>query len=694
MVEPAEKEKLRQTRAFIDGEIERLVSASGARKEAVRERNRDFIAENPFGSVYGVCVDMIRNNENDLEQAERMRLDALLLERLRPAPYFGRVDFRYDDEDDTERIYVGLKTLTDGKTFYVYDWRAPVSALFYMGELGRASYTAPAGEIGGEITLLRQYTFKDGELTHHWDAELHIDDEVLRGVLSGPSAQTMRPIVCTIQREQNAAIRFAQNKNLVVAGPAGCGKTSIGMHRLAWLMYRARSEGTAVATGMLTNNQAFRSYLAGVLPELGETETSAFSFAELFQRYLPAYKVETALQQAEQLLCGSAFRVKNVGALYGDGFCSFLDAKLDAVQPRFVSIVVLGRTVLTSEDILRRFRALPGTVPVHERLETVADWVEEELQNDLLIHRKEILRHLLEVTERGESYTERYRSLRSQILERSKEMVLHAVPTDPAAVLIRSFGEYDAASPLLKPLRTRIGAKALYFEDAVLMLYIAAKLGCCRPYAAFSHVLIDEAQDLCPLQHKILRCLFPRAQFTVLADPNQGLVAALNTHSAEALAEIYQAHMMRIEKSYRSTRQISEYAKRFLPPEAEDYQVFRREGSAPQTHVTSDLPGTLAAVLSDAAKRYRTVCVLTPTVALATRLQKQLSPLCPECTAVTSDAKPLTGGVLILPAALAKGLEFDCVLIPVFPEAPPDDRLMYLMATRALHELHVIQTEA
>ena len=693
MVEQAEKAKLAETIGFIDGEIARLSAAAVARKDNVRTRNREFIADNPFGSVYGAAVDMIRRNENDLAEAEEMRRETYILEKMRLAPYFGRVDFCYDDDGETERIYVGIKTLTDGKTFFVYDWRAPVSALFYLGELGKAAYTAPAGEITGVITLLRQYTFKNGALQHHWDSELHIDDEILRSVLSGAAGQTMRPIVCTIQREQNAAIRFAADKNLTVAGPAGCGKTSIGMHRLAWLMYRARSEGLPVTTLMLTNNEAFRSYLSGVLPELGESDTATFSYADLFDRYLPAYRVETALMQAEAILGGSARRLANVNALYDTAFLSFIETQMEALKPRFLNVVVLGNTALEGAQIERRFRALPAAVPVRERLETVAEWVEDELKNYLLIHRKKILAHLLEVSERGESYTEKYMRLKKQVAEQSKAMVLSALPSDPAGLATRFFSAYYGKTPGLQALKMRLANKDIFFEDAVLLLYLAARLGGCRPFGAYTHVLVDEGQDLCPLQHKTLRLLFPRSVFTVLADPNQGVLPSINTGSAADIARIYGAARLTMGKSYRATRQLSEYAKRYLPPEAADYEVFRREGSEPYLWTAQNLAEKTAEILREAAAKYGTVCILLQTIAQVDRFYQRLRLFYPDCVPVRSEKKPLTGRVLLMPAMLAKGLEFDCVLIPLEGASPPDDRLMYLFLTRALHEVHIIREE-
>ena len=274
-----ELQKAAETAAFVEKEIARLIKEAGESGETVRRRNREYIAEHPFGSVYGDSDALVRENEKTLEGAAKNRAEARLLEQVRQAPYFGRVDFTYEDDGETEEIYVGPKSLVEDRRFLVYDWRAPISSLFYFGELGRAAYAAPCGEVAGEITLLRQYTFKNGDLVNYWDAELHIDDAVLTSVLSGSVGEQMRPIVYTIQREQNAAIRYSPAKNLAVFGPAGCGKTAVGMHRLAWLMYQAHTGGKPVSTLMFTSNEAFRSYVSAVLPALGEVETDTVIFA-------------------------------------------------------------------------------------------------------------------------------------------------------------------------------------------------------------------------------------------------------------------------------------------------------------------------------------------------------------------------------------------------------------------------------
>ena len=688
-MEQSELLKAAETAAFIEKEIARLMKEAGESGETVRRRNRDYIENNPFGSVYGDSDALVRENERTLEDAQKKRAEARLLKQVRLSPYFGRVDFTYADDGEREEIYVGLKTLVENRRFLVYDWRAPISALFYYGELGRASYTAPCGEVEGEITRLRQYTFKSGELKNYWDAEIHIDDAVLTAVLSGGAAEHMRPIVYTIQREQNAAIRYPAGKNLAVFGPAGCGKTAVGMHRLAWLMYQAQTGGKPVSTLMLTSNAAFRSYVSSVLPALGETETEAVSFTELFERHLPGYKVQPALLQTQALIEKDAFRTGNVTRLYAPAFIDYMEERTSKLPVRFKNIYILDDLALSAETMEHRFRGLPQRVPVKNRLDTVADWVQEELENYFLIHRKALLQTILDRSELGESYTQQYFRLRRRVIEGARQMVLSAATNDPAALLKELYAAFYGTDAYFTALSARLQTKDAYYEDAAAMLFLTVRLGSTESYVP-THVLIDEAQDLSPLQHRTLRALYKKAVFTVLADPNQGVAPAADTATAEEIASLYGADTVTISKSYRSTREIGEYAKRFLPPDAPDYRVFDRSGPAPEI-VTAPAPAEeTAKLLEDAARRGLNACVLLPDLKSAEAFYKKLRGPYPAADLISTDRQTLAGKPVCMPAALAKGLEFDCVILPLSSENPPDDRILYLCCTRALHELHLL----
>lgn len=683
---------LSRVHTLIDDEISRLDAQRAEEGRKIREETKEYMAENPFAAVYGRSYEFIRETESRMDTAEKLFARVRSLREMRKAPYFGRVDFYDDEEGEEEKIYVGFQSLYDGSSgdILVFDWRAPVSSLFYTGETGPASYPAPCGEIKGTINRIRQYLFENGRLKSYWDADLRIDDTVLRDVLSGEAGGKMKNIVCTIQREQNRAIRFHAGKSLTVFGPAGSGKTSIGMHRLAWLLYEMRASGFQPFILMFTGNEAFRSYIAGVLPELGERETRTQNFATLFHQYLPGFSVETALEQTEALLEGNRKREETICALYGEEFISSVESSFKNIPVRFHNISLFGSTVVPAAVTLSRFRALPPGVPVKKRLETVAEWVNDEITNYFLIHKKELINAVLEKTEAGDSYTENYRRLKGQLQARARQMVLDAAETNPETLYCQYVRSFFGNTPLTHEILDRIQNKILYFEDAVWLLYIGAKLGVCAVKSPPTHILIDEAQDYSPLQHKILKTLYPKAVFTVLADVNQGITPRLNTKEEAFLCTVYDAQALYLGKSYRSTKQLCEFSKQFLPPEKADFESFDREGPAPFIHSSPDAVQKTAEIIREGLKNHHTVCVILKTVSEADRFFKKLKPLVPDCTAILSEKKALSGRITCIPVTLAKGLEFDCVILPFADNLGKEPGVSYLMTTRALHELHLI----
>ena len=690
-MEQEEALHLQRVRRLIDAECERMASQQQDEKREIREQNRAFLAEHPFAAVYGRAEELRRENENRCETIEELERRRRQLAKMRLAPYFGRVDFVFDGEDSAEKLYIGIATLTDfdRSEILVYDWRAPVSALFYLGETGPAAYRAPAGEIKGEITRIRQYRFENGELKSHWDADLQIDDAVLREALSGSADGQMRSIVCTIQREQNRAIRFDPKKNLAVFGPAGCGKTSIGMHRLSWLLYQLRTAGYTPSVLMFTNNAAFRSYVSNVLPALGELNAQMCSFPELFGRHLRGFGVSPALQQTEALLRGSRKRTAWIKRLYDPAFLSFMERQIGTTALRFRPILLYGETVLPAEAPGKRFSGLPAYLPVRHRLETVANWACEEIENYFLAHKKEIMAHILDEMELGDSSAENYRRLKDRLLGSARQMISQAIIDDPARLAVTFLEAFYGTEE--RALRERINAGSLYFEDAVLLLYISVILGNCPLHGAPEHVLIDEAQDLAPIQHKLLRALYPKAVFTVLADENQGISPLTNTDE-KTLAEIYGAETLHMQKSYRATRQLCDFSKRFLPPENANFASFHREGPPPFRYQSAAPVQTAAEILRALPETCRSACVILETAEEAVAFGNALKSVFPGVSIIRNEKKELSGSVFCMPVALVKGLEFDAVILPDADSFLQKPRIAYLAVTRALHQLHLIET--
>ena len=395
-----EQAYLKQVQAFIEAETARLQNLQNVQFREARAEGLDYAQSNPYGAIYGHAGEVQDSIEKKMITVNQCISELEILERMRKSPYFGRVDF-YEEGFGTESIYVGLRSLANRDDYfvYIYDWRTPVCALFYTGEIGKASYEAPAGTIEGEIKRIRQYQFDDGELLSYWDADLRIDDTVLRNVLSGASSDRLKVIVCSIQREQNRCIRFDTNKNLAVFGPAGCGKTSIGMHRLAWLLYELRTTMVSKDILLFTNNVAFMHYVSGVLPDLGEEEVRSCLFSSLLDIYLPGYSVTDYYEQAEAVLAHDEKRTKFIQAVYDPAFLEYVDRCLDAMSCRFRDIKLYGDIVLSAQDLKRRYDAFSPSLSVHARLNLLLDWAKDEVDDYFLINRLEINRHLLETHE-------------------------------------------------------------------------------------------------------------------------------------------------------------------------------------------------------------------------------------------------------------------------------------------------------
>ncbi len=659
-------------------------------RKKLREDGRNYYLDHPLGGLLDPTAlnEHLNAGETLLKNSEDLRKEIAVYERLLLEPYFGRVSFE-EDGSEPENVYVGLRSLTDvpGMRFYVYDWRTPVSSLFYTGETGRASYTSPGGKVEGTIRGIRQYRFEGGRLTAHWDAELRIDDSVLHEVLSSSSGEKLKTIVNTIQREQNVAIRYDPAKSLVVTGPAGCGKTSVGMHRLAWLLYEMRTSLLSPDILMFTANEAFRSYVSGVLPELGENEISFCSFGELFGRFI-GMKTEPQLKQTEAALHKDAFRLKNAAAVYGIDFSDYIETGVRGLSPHFRTLTCREQTVLSADALKKKYAGLSPALTPTQKLELLSQWAAEEIKNWFRVH-EDFVREMAE--EKLPSYASAkpvIKGFRDKFLANARKMILSAVLTDPVVLYRRFFTDHYGDGELSEALGKRLEKRELFFEDAAAVLYIGALTGVCRTDGKTLHILLDEAQDVSLVLHKALRKLYPKAVFTVLADVNQAIVPVLNTVDIDEIADVYAANVLKLGKSFRSTKQIGEFSKRYL--DGEDYEIFDRDGKEPAFFRTNDHAETTAEIIRSLSDDVHSVCVILPTVRQASAFYRELRRTVPDCEAVTDVTSGISSRVVVLPVALTKGLEFDAVILPHFDQVEKDRRLAYMMTTRALHELYLL----
>ena len=617
-------------------------------------------------------------------------------ERMLMNPFFARVDFKENGSDAAEKIVIGLYSLKGaGSDLLVHDWRAPVCSLYYDNLPGPVSYESPSGTISGEMTLKRQYKMEDGKLKYYVNTDVSIEDELLLDILSGATQRRIRQIVATIQTEQNKAIRYGNEKLLSVIGGAGSGKTSVAMHRIAFLMYRYRNKLDASKIMVLSPSNSFSEYISTVLPELGEENAASVTLYKLVSGIIPG-KIEKPLAQTEVLLdenntlrrdsvrfkSGTEFlnRLKDYVKVYGESGPAFEDIALD------------GSSLARKEELVRLYRRDYGSMlPALriERIKTVLESRLERWESAMLAHYKEQLRGKY----RGKDLENASRFTVSHRLHPVRKQIKQMLDADIAVLYADAMK--GAPEELVRAARENAEAGIVWWEDAPCMALLTVLLGFTAPDKALRHLVVDEAQDYSACALGMLNAYYPLAHATILGDPKQRTCPAMPPLDAKMWNECFEtpdAPMLELTRCYRSTLGITRLCNAILP-DAEQVVPFGREGAMPEVAVESD-----EAIL-DTVKRMKEAGM--GSIAIITRNLKdadRISRFVPQAHLLDgSDEDILSdpGDVAVGSYHLMKGLEFDAV-ITVWPEARLSDgerRRLYTACSRALHMLTLFTTE-
>lgn len=645
-------------------------------------------------------------------------------EKMLRSPYFGRIDFRAASESGAKAYYVGTFSLIcDDNRILVYDWRAPVSGMFYDDEVGPARYETPGGTVEGELLLKRQYKIENGKLEYCFDSGLKIDDEILQQMLAQHADGRMRTIVTTIQREQNRAIRNESYRHLIVQGAAGSGKTSVALHRIAYLLYRHRDTISAKNIIVFSPNSVFGDYISNVLPELGEENMRQTTFEAFLSGALKTRGRREKYDERMEYLFASrnspayperiaAMRLKS-SAAFRDALTAYAD-RIGSEEPRFPGLFCQGVRIASPSELNRLFSYDYANIPYFPRLEKLRarmlyllDAHEVRRADDIaaaitaaegFIDRKELRRRSRAAAKQE---TRDARAEAARMTEADAMSVYGAflgelpalLPGEPAEQ-IESAARYTLAT---------IRAGELHYEDQIALLYLQGRLGGTQKTAQIRYVLIDEAQDYTPLQYECIRLFFAQASVTMLGDLDQSISPDASLGSYEQIARLFPPEdtlTLRFTKSYRSTAQITAFCAAILG-RADAVEPFGRQGEPPAVIGLPDEATVLAAIRTDletfSAKEYASVGIITRTRAEAKRVFHALGGG-PELHALLGGEEEFPRGALVLPAYLAKGLEFDAVvLFNAGGEnyAAVDERLyLYTACTRALHELRVYHVGA
>ncbi len=690
----AEERKFNEVRSFLEQETVRLTALIEEYKEDIKTQGRDFNMDNPNGGMYsGMELTEIHHDmERKMFYSQQAANDIAFYRKLKDAPYFARVDFKIEGALKPRTVYIGLKNLQDPETFeiYVCDWRAPVASLFYEDFEDKAFFDAPKGRIYGDLLLKRQYKFKDGCLYYYVDSDVKIDDEILRDVLSSSSGEHLKVIVNSIQREQNKAVRHTDNENLLVVGPAGSGKTSVGFHRLAFLLYKNRNEISSAEIVMLSNNDIFSSYVADIIPELGEMPINYASFYSIFAAEIPTLEVSDYYALADEVISGNTQREACASIKMNAEFMSYLEEKGRALTPEFSDITYHGNVILSASALLGRFLS-DSESSARNKGERLSAYAQTAINEFFSENQKTIYAELDIDTSIDEDTSKLLRLARREVKGAAVEMIKRATLFDPVKSYFRILAEYSREKNLPELTETTRSLQKGYveFEDALGIVFLKTVFGTAAVLSGVKHILIDEAQDFSLIQHEILKRIFSRARVTLLADTNQAIVAGINTVNQESLAQIYGAKIISLNKSYRSTEQINEFAVSLLPQKSR-YEIFKRSGE-PVARV-SGKKSDLAELIAQESKKRPTVAIITKTAQGARELHHSLVGSVPGLRLCDNKSCEMSNAPVIMPLALTKGLEFDGVI--VYDEkgsftSEGNEKYLYLASTRALHKLNI-----
>ncbi|MEC0202044.1 RNA polymerase recycling motor HelD [Paenibacillus lautus] len=752
-----EQARVTEVTTKIGNKISQLEASVGDIREVVIDMRKDFWDEvtvnfsNP--DDLGETSTNLRQQSQVLAEREHAHLQSSKLlkkyRKLVESPYFGRIDFQEDGAAETDTIYLGTGSFLDEhmETFLVYDWRAPISSLYYDGAPGPAQYETPSGTVKGKMLLKRQFVIHNGEIKVLFDTGVTIGDELLQQVLSHSADDRMKSIVATIQKEQNAVIRNDKTRMLIVQGAAGSGKTSAALQRVAYLLYKYRETLRADQMILFSPNPLFNSYVSTVLPELGEDNMQQTTFQSYLEHRLgKEFELEDVFTQTETLLNADdspryrarleSISYKSSGA-YLDTIRQYKEL-LEKGGMLFKPVVFQGKVIVSSDEMSAQFYSYDSAVKLAGRIDLMKEWMLKRLsefaqsEKDAPWVEEQI--QLLDT----EDYQRAFQTMRRKQnrkadtfddFDKERDVLAKMVISNrlkPVRRWIKRFryvdvkGMYrklytdeslfrraagnlerlpDDWEEICKLTVASLDNKSLLYEDATPFLYLKELLQGFSTNTSIRHVIVDEVQDYSGFQLEFLKRLFPRAKMTVLGDLNQAIYAhgeALG--NLENLVSLYgkdDTEVINLTQSYRSTYEIVDFTRQMIPG-GERIVPFNRSGEAPRVVAVNDEEHLHGAIVSDIRELheqgFQYVAVICRTEEESRRVHEQLSADIPT-RLITKTTPAFEKGTLVVPAYLAKGVEFDAVIIYNGSEdvyhRESDRKLFYTACTRAMHKLHV-----
>ena len=577
--------------------------------------------------------------------------------RIQNKPYFGSIRFKEDGSEEEDNIYIGITHVEDKLDYYVHDWRSPICSMFYDYETGPASYKAPSGIIKGNITKKRQYIIEDAELKHIFDNDLNISDSLLQEVLAEESSDKMKNIVNTIQEEQNKVIRNTEDKNLIVEGIAGSGKTSVALHRIAFLLYRIPNL-TSSNVVVFTPNKVFSEYISNVLPELGEDNTYDMTFYDL--------------------LCQNINEYKDI-----ENFTDFISRYYKGNVDNY-DMVKYKQSDEVIKDIDNYINNLLSTIKFNDKLE-YDNFIEidtEELNNMLnyKYNRFPLFERIKEMSKKIASNNYEGSTKNASSIEKKLKELLN-IKLDLKNIFNNFYqSEYSK-------YKDKVNDKYLYYEDACIFLYIKSLLVGFNTNHVIKEIVIDEAQDYNKLQYLIIKKTFKTSNYTILGDTNQTINPYYKYDSLEELTSIFESSKyITLTKTYRSTGKIIDYTNKILG--LNHVTAIRNDKASDIIFRNNITKNDFLIDINNLKTTSKSIAIITKNDSEAEEVYNMLKD---DLDIMLIDGfGHIKRDLVVVPSYVAKGLEFDSVIIYTDEDnkyQEKDKYLFYVACTRAQHNL-------
>ena len=634
--------------------------------------------------------------------------------KIKERPYFARIDFKDDKKQNKEKIYIGKIGVLDlDGNIVITDWRAPISTLYYDSNLGRVEYIAPEGIVKGDMSLKRQIIISNKRVTDIFDVDSVSDDELLKPYLGANADNRLKNIVASIQGEQNYIIRKGIEKNIVVQGVAGSGKTTVALHRIAYLMYNNSDKYKADQFMVIGPNKFFINYISNVLPDLDAGNAVQLTIEELAKKFID-----------EDILFEDV--TKNLSDIIDDGiekeylkfknsmeYYRLLDNYLNNIEDGFIwakGLVINNIQILSKEDIENVYKTVNGN-SVSQKLEMTSKVIANRLKNNNDVY--EYIKNSMDTLCQNEKDVDKKRNLIKKEFDMLKDLtstgfekqLKKLLNIDKVKVLkiysdfIESLNNMDE---LKKDTLQLLKKKICQNEDIAALLYIKYYLFGNEKFKKYRQVVVDEAQDFGKFTFYMLKLLISNATFSVFGDVAQGIYSYKSIDDFnEILEDVFkEAEYIKLKKSYRTSIEIMNEANKISKEIGLDeaLPVIRSAGPVIKSKINkSDKENYIV----NQVKKYKeagfkSIAIIYKNQKELVNMNKKLKENSIESEIIYKDQEKYDGGICLLTSYLSKGLEFDVVIIADAQDDiykynnKLDMKLLYVSMTRALHKLELV----